>query len=86
MRISESAGQKTVFYVEGGFVEILNDVVALLTMRAIPASDLDVAETEEKLREAMDRPEKTEALAALKADRVNNYRARLRTAQKYAHR
>jgi F-type H+-transporting ATPase subunit epsilon len=37
------------FYVEGGFVEVLGDVVSVLTNRAIPAEELDGAVAAEQL-------------------------------------
>ena len=37
------------YYVEGGFVEVLGDVVTVLTPRAVPASEIDPAVVQEQL-------------------------------------
>jgi F-type H+-transporting ATPase subunit epsilon len=44
------------FYVEGGFVEVLGDVVSVLTSRALPAEDLDAEVAAEQLQTAQRRP------------------------------
>ena len=42
MRITAS-GRTDRYYVEGGFVEVLDDIVSVLTPRAVPAAELDDA-------------------------------------------
>jgi F-type H+-transporting ATPase subunit epsilon len=42
--------QTSRFYVEGGFVEVLNNVVTVLTNRAMPAEEVDAEVAEEQLR------------------------------------
>ena len=66
LRVHGTDGKLTQFYVEGGFVEVLDDVVALLTMHAVPASQLNLARAEEQLKTALERPSNTPELAALK--------------------
>lgn len=43
------------FYVDGGFVQVADDVVSVLTSRAVPAADLDAAVAAEHLAEARKR-------------------------------
>ena len=43
------------YYVEGGFVEVLGDVVSILTNRAVPVSQLDVRVATEQLEAARGR-------------------------------
>ena len=40
------------YYVEGGFVEVLGDVVTVLTRRALPAAEIDAAVAQEQLASA----------------------------------
>lgn len=40
------------FYVEGGFVEVLDDVVSVMTSRALSATQLQLDAVREKLRKA----------------------------------
>ncbi len=45
---------KTVrYYVEGGFVEVVDNVVSVLTNRAVPVEEIDDAAAEEQLRSAL---------------------------------
>src|SRR5438132_13766982 len=58
MRI-KSGGQTQVFYVDGGFVQVADNVVAVLTNRAIPARSLNAAAAEVQLQAAIQRPANT---------------------------
>ncbi len=81
MRITR--GQTTVrYYVEGGFVEVLDDVISVLTQRAIPAEDLDEAVADEQLTAARSRQANTPELMAARDRAVEQSRARLRVARR----
>ncbi|MDR0703640.1 MAG: ATP synthase F1 subunit epsilon [Planctomycetaceae bacterium] len=84
LRITGTDNQLTIYYVEGGFVEILDNTVALLSMHALPAKDLDVARAEEQLTNAIARPSNTPELAKIRAEKLYSRRARLRIAKKIA--
>lgn len=70
------------FYVEGGFVEVVADVVSVLTNRAVPAEDIDPAVSKELLDAARERPAHSAELIAIRERNVNQARAQLRVAQK----
>jgi len=79
------SGEKTHrFYVEGGFVEVLDDVVSILTSRAIPAEDLDAAVAAEQLATAQARKANTPELMAIRDRAVDQSRAQLRVARRLA--
>jgi F-type H+-transporting ATPase subunit epsilon len=82
LRITATDGKVASYYVEGGFVEVLGDTVNLLTMHALPSSELDVARAEEQLEKALARPSDTPELAKIRHDKIYSRRARLRVAQK----
>ena len=82
LRITGTDGQLTPYYVEGGFVEVLGDTIALLTMYALPALDLDLAEVEAELEEELADHDDSMALAGIRQERLNNYRAKIRVARK----
>ena len=89
MRISGgSAGSETDadrvsrLYLEGGFVEVLGDVVSVLTTRAIPAADLDPAVADEQLRSVRTRPAKTPEEIAARQRLTDQYRAQLRVVRR----
>jgi len=83
LRASPPQGHTVHYYVEGGFVEVLDDVVALLTMYSQPVSEMDIAEEEEDFAEALSRPGDTPELAQIKEERLFSHRARLRVAKKW---
>lgn len=77
------AGSPDVYYVEGGFVEVLDDVVTVLTNRAIPAGSLTIIDAERALEKAMSRPFDTPEKIESRERAVSQARARLRVAQRY---
>jgi F-type H+-transporting ATPase subunit epsilon len=72
------------YYVEGGFVEVLGNVVSVLTHRAVAAEKLDVSVAEEQLAAARSRPANTPDLMASRDRAVTQARARLRVARRAA--
>lgn len=76
------AGQATRYYVDGGFVEVINNVVSVLTNRAVPAGELSAATAEQQLAAARGRPANTPELMAIRDRSVAQARAQLRVAQK----
>ncbi len=74
--------QTSRLYVEGGFVEVLGNVVTVLTNRAMPADEVDAEVAEEQLESARTRRATTpEELA--QRDRVTTLcRAQLRVARR----
>jgi F-type H+-transporting ATPase subunit epsilon len=84
LRITGTDSQLTQYYVEGGFVEVFGDTVALLTMYALPANELDLAEAEKGLEKALADSDNTIELVKIRQERLYNNRARVRTAQKMA--
>src|SRR5436305_8816124 len=55
MRI-KSGGQTQAFYVDGGFVQVADNVVAVLTSRAVPAKSLDATAAQAQLQTALAQP------------------------------
>ena len=54
MRIRHS-GRTDRYYIQGGFVEVLADLVSVLTQRAMPAAEIDRPVVEEQLASALAR-------------------------------
>lgn len=71
------------FYVEGGFVEVLNNVVSILTNRAIPASNLDAQIAAEQLQTAQGRPSNSPELMEQRDKAVIQARSQLRIAKRH---
>ncbi len=70
------------FYVEGGFVEVLGDVVSLLTNRAIPADKIDEAAAQQQMETARNQAALTPELMAAREQAVAQGRAQLLVARR----
>ncbi|MBN2216018.1 MAG: ATP synthase F1 subunit epsilon [Pirellulales bacterium] len=81
MRVTQS-NQTDRYYVDGGFVEVLDNVVSVLTPRAIPAEQIDETVVMEQLDAARKRPANTPELAAARDQAVQQSRAALRVARR----
>jgi F-type H+-transporting ATPase subunit epsilon len=82
LRVKLPSGQVDRYYVDGGFVQVNEDVVTLLTGRIVPADQLDVAAAQTHLREAMKRPVTTDELLQLRDRAVEQARSQIRVAQR----
>jgi F-type H+-transporting ATPase subunit epsilon len=81
MRI-RAGGQTQVYYVDGGFVQVADNVVAVLTNRAVPAKNLDAAAAETQLQAALQRQANTPELMEIRDRQIAQARAQIRTARK----
>jgi len=81
MRIVSPGGTDR-YYVEGGFVEVLANVVTVLTQRALPAAALDEAAARQQLDQARARKATTPDEFTLRDRAVDQSRAQLRVARR----
>lgn len=81
MRI-KSGGQTQVYYIDGGFVQVADNVVAVLTNRAIPAAKLDPVAAEAQLQSATKRTANTPELFEIRDRQVAQARAQIRAARR----
>ena len=77
---TESGTQR--FYVDGGFAQVENDQVSVLTGRAIPTSSLNMADAETELAAALELPGNTVELNAIKQTAIMRARGKRRAARK----
>ena len=70
------------YYVEGGFVEVLGDVVSVLTNRAVPAAELDAEVAEEQLDSTQRRPAHADEEFAERDRLAGQLRAQIRIARR----
>jgi F-type H+-transporting ATPase subunit epsilon len=82
MRVRSSNGQTERLYVDGGFVQVVDNVITVLTGRVIPADKVDAEVAREQLRAAMQRPANTEELMQLRDRAVEQARSQIRMAQR----
>lgn len=80
MRIHQEDGVER-FYIEGGFVEVLGDVVSVLTRRAVLASELDADVAAEQLSAVMAKPAHAPDLIEQRDVAAGRCRAQIRIAR-----
>lgn len=79
MRV-KSGGDTSRYYIDGGFVQVADNVVSVLTGKAVPASQLDAAQAERDLDEARQLPANTPELLEIRDRSVAQARAQIRVA------
>ena len=82
LRVTLPDGRKLRYYVDGGFVEVLDGQVTILTGRILTAEDLDPDVAHEQLHEAMKRPVPTEELLQLRDRAIEQARSQIRVARR----
>ena len=78
----KSGGQTARYYVDGGFVQVADNVVAVLTNRAVPTASLDPAAAEAQLDVAIRKPAGTPELREIRDRAVAQARAQVRAARR----
>ncbi|MGE0758322.1 MAG: ATP synthase F1 subunit epsilon [Pirellulaceae bacterium] len=74
-------GQDRRYYVDGGFAQVANDVVSVLTNRAVPADRVDEKAAQEQLNAALRRPIATPELLDVRDRLIDQARAQIRVAR-----
>jgi len=77
-----SKGQVSRYYLDGGFVQVVDNVVTVLTQRLLPAEKIDLAEAREQLRAASHRRAPTEEERLAQDREVAQARAKIRIKEK----
>lgn len=70
------------YYVDGGFVHVIDDMVSVLTNRAVPVKDVDPEAAHAQLREALKRPATTTEQQESRDKLIAQARAQIHLAQK----
>jgi F-type H+-transporting ATPase subunit epsilon len=81
MRI-KTADKVTRYYLDGGFVQVANNIVSILTNRALLATDVDAAAAHKQLDASMTLPINTDELEEIRDRAVAQARAQLRVAER----
>jgi F-type H+-transporting ATPase subunit epsilon len=68
------------FYIDGGFVQVADNVVSVLTNRAIPAERVNGATAAEQLRTALERPAAGPEEMAIRERQIAQARGQVRVA------
>ena len=81
--ITGTDGHMTHYYLEGGFVEVLDDTIAVLSMLAVPVKDVDASHAKEQIAQEEASAIYTPELSGIRQEKIRNYRARVRVARKH---
>ena len=79
LRVRTGGGTRR-FYVDGGFVQVADNIVSVLTNRAVPAEKLDTTAASEQLRTAIARPAAGKEEMAIRDRQISQARGQLRVA------
>jgi F-type H+-transporting ATPase subunit epsilon len=82
MRIRRNNDQTDRYYIEGGFVEVLGDVISVLTQKAIPATEIDEAVVREQLASSQLQSDKSAEASVARTRIAEQCRAQLRILHK----
>ena len=82
LRLKTPNGTTEHYFVAGGFVEVLDDDISLLTTRAYPVSEIDPVEVQQELDSILAKPATTAEHAYLREKSMAACRAQLRLAKK----
>lgn len=82
LRVTDAAGHISRYYVDGGFIQVADNTVSLLTGRLVPAADLKLDEISKQLDEANKRLANSEELIELRDRAVLQARAQMMVAQR----
>ena len=80
LRLQTTAGPER-YFVDGGFAQVEQDTVSVLTARAIPVDMLDTDEATQSLGEALDMPSDTPEQTQIKDAAIRRARGQLRASR-----
>ena len=75
-----SADGNTRFYIEGGFVQVFDNTVSILTNRVVAADDLNATQLQTELNEALAMPGNNDEELDIRERNVDSVRSQLRVA------
>lgn len=78
----KSGGKTSRYYVDGGFVQVADNAVSVLTNRAVPAEQLDAQLAQAQLASAQQKPATTDELLEIRERLIAQARAQLRVARR----
>lgn len=77
-----NGSESSSFYVDGGFVQVADNVISVLTNRSIDAKDIDADKVEQQLKTTLEQKAVGDDQLALRDRSLSQTRAQLRFAKK----
>jgi F-type H+-transporting ATPase subunit epsilon len=81
MRLKQG-GSTSSYYVDGGFVQVVDNVVSVMTPRAMTVARIDVPAAQRQLETELKKAAPTEEEASIRDRHISQARAMIRTARK----
>ena len=78
----KSGSKVSRYYVDGGFVQVADNVISVLTNRSVPSSELDAEVAKEQLEQARAQKANTPELMEIRDRAEAQARAQIRTARR----
>ncbi len=82
LRLQRENGESVRLYIDGGFVQVADNVVSLLTDRAVPAAELSEHAAQDLLQTALKAKAASDEEIDARAKTVNQARVQLRVARR----
>ena len=82
LRLKNSEGGESRYYVDGGFVQIASNEVSILTGRLLTADQIDVDAVKEQAAEALKKPIHSEELLELRTKALDQANAQIQVARR----
>ncbi len=82
LRLTTTDGGIKRYFIDGGFVQIADNVISIMSNRAIPAAKLKVEEVQEQLKTAAEQKANSDELLDARDKAVATARAQLRVAER----
>ena len=82
LRIKTPGGTTESYFVDGGFVEVLDDEISLLTTRAYLTSEINPVEVQQEMNDILAKPAITAEHVKLREETLTACRVQLRLAKK----
>lgn len=82
MKVESQSGGTKEIYIDGGFAQVLDNQVTILTERAIPVEELSREKAEKALAEAEKMPATDEASSSARQKTIERAKAQIRLAKK----
>ncbi|MCA9183840.1 MAG: ATP synthase F1 subunit epsilon [Planctomycetales bacterium] len=82
LRLKASDGTESRYYVDGGFVQVADNAVSVLTGRFLKTDQIDVAAVKEQFDDALKRPIHTDDLLELRSRALDQAAAQLQVARR----
>ena len=81
LKLTRPGGNHASYFIDGGFVQVADNIVSILTNNAVPAEKLDAAAAREQLAAAQSREANSPELLAIRDRLQHQARAQIRVAQ-----